>query len=143
MRHNENEALKLTLENTRGKQVIFWVCCTLQCGHGYIMLMLWLNCILALNFSFNLNHTAYFDCISFLISLCIFPSIQRKAIYLLGLNCKIFHFYFVLCSISLSCTTPSSSNHCEQVYHAHGDVQKPLGICIQSLGERDERLGAF
>ena len=45
------------------------------------MLMLWLNCILALNFSFNLNHTAYFDCISFLISLCIFPSIQRKVIY--------------------------------------------------------------
>ena len=81
MRHNENEALKLNLENTRGEQGIFWVCCTLQCGHGYIMLTLWLNCILALNFSFNVNHTVYFDCISFLISLCIFPSIQRKAIY--------------------------------------------------------------
>ena len=81
MRHNENEALRLNLENTRGKQVIFWVCCTLECGHGYIMLMLWLNCIIALSFSFNLNHTAYFYCISFLILLCIFPSIQRKAIY--------------------------------------------------------------
>ena len=47
---------------------------------------------------------------------------QSKAIYLLGLNCKNFHFYFILCSLSLSFTTPFSSNHCKHVYHAHGDV---------------------
>lgn len=42
--------------------------------------------------------------------------------------------FSILCLISNP--TPYCSNHCEQVWHTHGNISKPLGFWIQSSGER-------